>query len=351
VSIETRLLRLGRGAWASVGLLVLGVAAVYALQQVRVLVVAFVLALFPAALLSPLAVGLRDTRIPSVVSASVLVAALILAFAVPLRLIVPLIAEQVPELVEAASQGLDQIDSVVEWPALPGSPQGPEQLAEGALDSLTEGGAIGQSLVAAGGTVLSVGTGLLLSIVVLFFVLKDGRRLWQGVLDLCPQRRRQAIDEMAGLAWWTLGAYFRGQLLIALFDAVLIGLGLVLLDVPLALPLAVLVFFGGLFPIVGAFLSGLVAVLVALADQGLTTAVLTLALIIAVQQFEGNVIQPVIMSNIVALHPLVIILTVTAGGLVLGVLGAFLAVPFSAIMARLVERARGRPAASGPAHG
>lgn len=321
--------------------------ALFAVQQIRVVVVGFVLALFPAALLSPLASRLRDSRLPNALGALVLLAGLLLVFIVPVRLIVPLIADQVPALADAVSEGLQQLDQVVVWSALPGSPEGPEQLAEQAVDALSEGGAIGQGIAAAT-TAVNVVAGLLLLIVVLFFVLKDGRRLWTGVLDLVPAGRRESIDGMAGVAWWTLGAYIRGQLLVALFDAVFIGLGLWLLGVPLALPLAVLVFFGGLFPIVGAFVSGLIAVLVALADQGLVTALLTLALVIVVQQVEGNVFQPVVMSNIIALHPLVIILVVTSGGLLLGILGAFLAVPVTAIAARIVDRLRGRDVAAGP---
>lgn len=344
------MLRAGRSAWAVIGLLAVVGLALYAVQQVRVVVIAFLLALFPAALLDPLASRLRDSRLPNALGALALVVALLLVFVIPVRLVVPLVADQVPALVDVVSDGLQQLQGVVDWSALPGSPQGPGELAEQAVDALAEGGAIGPGIAAAT-TAVSVVSGLLLLIVVLFFLLKDGRRLWTGVLDLVPAGRRGAVDDMAGLAWWTLGAYFRGQILIALFDAVFIGLGLWLLGVPLALPLAVLVFFGGLFPIVGAFVSGLIAVLVALADQGVITALLTLALIIVVQQIEGNIFEPIVMSTIVALHPLLIILAVTCGGLLLGILGAFLAVPVAAITARIVDHLRGRRAAAGPDRG
>jgi putative heme transporter len=348
MSAEPQLLRYGRAAWAALGLLAVVALLLYAAGQVRIVVVAVMLALFPAALLSPLAERLRGTRVPGPVSALALVVGLLLAFVVPAWVIIPLVAEQVPALVEAVSEGLDQLDRVVDWSALPGSPEGPGQLAQQALSGLSEDGLLDQGLAAAS-TALSIVIGLLLLVVVLFFALKDGRRLWLGVLDLLPRSRQSTIDDLAGEAWWTLGAYLRGQLLVALFDAVFIGLGLWLLDVPLALPLAVLVFFGGLFPIVGAFVSGFIAVLVALADQGVVTAALTLALIVAVQQIEGNLFQPLILSSIIALHPLVIILVVTGGGLLLGILGAFIAVPLTAIVARVVDHLRGRAPAAGPA--
>ncbi len=153
---------------------------------------------------------------------------------------------------------------------------------------------------------------------------------------------------MSGLLWWTLGAYFRAQMLVALVDAVAIGIGLVVLGVPLALPLAVLVFLGGFFPIVGAFVSGFVAVLVALADQGIGTALLVLGLVVLVQQAEGNLLEPLILSPVLRLHPFAVILAVTAGAVTSGVLGAFLAVPMAAIPARVVDYLRGRRPAAGP---
>jgi hypothetical protein len=140
-----------------------------------------------------------------------------------------------------------------------------------------------------------------------------------------------ALRRVGEQAWLTLGAFFRGQLLIALVDAVAIGIGLALLRVPLALPLAVVVFFGGLFPIVGAVTAGALAVLVALAHGGLGLGLVVLALIVGVQQLEGNVLEPFILGHVVKLHPLIVVLAVTAGAITFGVLGAFLAVPVVAV--------------------
>lgn len=342
------LTRYGRTAWSWVGVLLLVAAGLYAVGQVRVVAVAFVIALFPAALLSPVAGWLRGTTVPNVVSALVLILLLLGVVVLPAWLIVPLFAAQVPDLVDSVVGGLDRLDAAVDLSWMPGSPQGLGDLAEQALAGAADADVVDQG-VSAAVTLVHLFTGLLLLIVVLFFCLKDGRRLWEGVLSLVPARRRDTVDHLAVQSWWTLGAYFRGQLLVALFDAVLIGLGLWVLGIPLAFPLAVLVFFGGLFPIVGAFASGLVAVLVALADQGLGAAALVLLLVVVVQQVEGNVLEPLILSNIIALHPLVVILSIAVGGLLLGILGAFLAVPFAAIVARLVDFARGRSPAAGPA--
>lgn len=341
------LMLLGRRAWAVIGVVVVAAGVALVAQRVSLLVVAVVLALFPAALLSPLSQRLRDSRVPDALGAVLLVLALLLVFIVPAWVILPMFAAEIPSLEKSVSRGLDQLRSAVDWSQLPGSPQGPRELISSTVSALARGGVVDQSLAAAQ-TLLSFGAGLVLLIVTLFFLVKDGPRIGWAVLEAVPAAHRATVYRLGVEAWWTLGAYLRGQLLVALVDAVFIGLGLWLLGVPLALPLAVLVFFGALFPIVGAFVSGLVAVLVALAENGLLTAVLTVLLIVVVQQLEGNLLQPVIMGSIVSLHPLVIILVVTAGGLLLGVVGAFIAVPLAAIVARVVDYLRGRHPAAGP---
>lgn len=344
---QDELIRQGRRAWAVLGILGVAIAVGYVAAQVGVVLTAFVVALFPAALFSPVAERLRPTRVPDALTALVLVVLLIAAFALPGWLVVPRFVEQMSDLGDAVLRGLRQAQDAVNWSALPGNPGGPEELARQLFTGGQDGGAVSRGMAAVT-TFLNTATGLVLMLVILFFTLKDGRRMWQGVLDLLPRRHRAELDLLAGRSWWTLGAYLRGQILVALFDAVFIGLGLWLLGVSLVLPLAVLVFFGALFPIVGSFVAGSVAVLVALADQGPVTALLVLGLIVLVQQVEGNVFQPLVMSNIVALHPLVVILAVVAGGVVLGVLGAFIAVPVAAITARIVDHLRGRPPAAGP---
>lgn len=340
---DDRLLQHGRHAWAVVGILAVLVAAWLVVAQVSVVVVAFVLALFPAALMSPVAEAMRRRGIPDVVTALAGVVALLLVIVVPAWLLVPRVARRMPELLSSATDGLETVEDAVDWSLLPGSPQGPSEV----LRDLGTGAAGGSSVVSQGlstlTTLANVATGTILMVVILFFCLKDGRRLWTAVLRAVPSSRRAEIDMLGGRAWHTLGGYLRGQLLIALFDAVCIGLGLWLLGVPLAVPLGALVFFGALFPVVGSFVAGLLAVLVAFADQGLLTAGLVVALILVVQQVEGNVFQPLVMSNIVGLHPLVVILSIVAGGMVLGVLGAFIAVPATAIAVMVVRHVAGRP--------
>jgi predicted PurR-regulated permease PerM len=222
------------------------------------------------------------------------------------------------------------------------------EFVQQAFQSLGQGtDVVGQGLDVAR-TLTDVATMVVLFVVALFFYLRDGERIWSGVTSLLPSTALRHVRRVSGQLFWTLGAYFRGQMVVALADAVFIGIGLAVLGVPLVLPLALLIFFGGFFPIVGAFVSGLIAVLVALADQGPTTALLALLLVVVVQQAEGNLLEPLVLSPVLRLHPFLIILAVTVGAVTYGVLGAFLAVPITACAGRIIDYLRGRPAAAGP---
>ena len=144
----------------------------------------------------------------------------------------------------------------------------------------------------------------------------------------------------------TLTGYVRGTVIIAFVDALSIGIALTILRVPLALPLAVLVFFGAFVPIVGAFVTGFVAVVVALAANGLWTAVAVFAAILGVQQVEGHILQPLVMGRMVRLHPLAVVLAVTAGSLLAGIVGAIVAVPLVAVVNVVVRSYRARSLAA-----
>ncbi|WIK63725.1 AI-2E family transporter [Gleimia hominis] len=192
------------------------------------------------------------------------------------------------------------------------------QLASGAL-----------SVTASIGTVLS---GLLIALFCLFFFLKEGRRIWLWFVRILPEGARVPVHESAIRGWITLGSYARTQILVAAIDAVGIGLGAYFLNVPLVIPLAVLVFVGAFIPIVGAISTGAIAVMVALVDQGLQTAVIMFVVILLVQQIEGNFLHPLLMSNAVSLHPIAVLLAVAAGGFMFGIPGALFAVPILAFV-------------------
>ncbi len=169
--------------------------------------------------------------------------------------------------------------------------------------------------------------GALLSLFATFFFLYDGRGIWTWVVRLLPRSTEDRAVAAGERAWVTLVSYVRGQVIIAAVDAIGVTVVLLALRVPLAAPLGIIVFIGAFVPIVGALLSGSVAVLVALVAHGVLTAVLVLAAILAVQQIESHVLQPLIMGKLVRLHPLAVVLAVTGGALLAGISGAVIAVP------------------------
>jgi predicted PurR-regulated permease PerM len=179
-------------------------------------------------------------------------------------------------------------------------------------------------------TAAEVVGGIFLAIVLVFFLLKDGPRMWSWTVDhLAPARRpvarRAGTDAFAALQGW-----IRGVAITGFVDAVLIGLALLILGVPAALPLAVLTFFGAFFPIVGATVAGVLATAIALASNGPATAVIVAIVVLAVQQIEGDVLLPVIMYRQVSLHPVVVLVALAVGGAVGGIVGAIVAVPLTA---------------------
>ena len=175
-----------------------------------------------------------------------------------------------------------------------------------------------------------------------FFLVKDGRRLWVWAVELAPESRRDAIDEVGERAWTSLTAYTRGVVFVATVDAVLIGAVLLLVGVPLALPLIVLTWLAAFFPIIGAIVAGAAAVLVALVTGGSTDALIVLAAIVVVQQVEGNVLYPVVIGPRLKLHPIVVLVAVAAGGTIAGIAGAFLAVPVATVCGALLAFHRER---------
>ncbi len=330
-----RLVRAGVVAWSIIGLFGLLVVGVYLLDMFRLVVVPLVMALFPAALLSPLSSQLKRWGLRPLLAAFTVVFGFLVVLLGLLAALVWLIVDELDDLFDTLEAAYADIAG---WTADAFDWELP------AVDELFDNITDWASAVDVGGTASSVAfttievlSGLLLGIVALLFYLKDGERISEASLHLVPRRVRPDVREVYRRVWDTLGGYFRGQLLVAAVDAVFIGLGLFVLGVPLALPLALLVFFGGLFPIVGAFTAGAVAVLVALADGGIGIALAVLVLNIIVQQVEGNVLEPLIVGRATSLHPLAVLTALTAGAVTLGILGAFLAVPVAASIARAVS--------------
>jgi len=186
--------------------------------------------------------------------------------------------------------------------------------------------------LAVGTTAAHVATGAVLSLFILICLLADGAGIWRWTLRLFPKAARPAADGAGRNGWGTIVNYARTQLLVAAIDAVGIGVGAAILGVPMALPVAVLVFLGSFVPIVGAVVTGAIAVLLALVYNGVWIALAMLLVVLGVQQLEGHVLQPILMGSAVKVHPLAVVLVVAGGAMVGGIPGALFAVPLAAFV-------------------
>ncbi|MCO8271583.1 AI-2E family transporter [Actinoplanes sp. TRM 88003] len=323
------------GAWA--WRIILLVAVAYLLIRVvsllRVVVIPVAVALLLAAMFEPVAAALRKRGTNrSLAAGLVLLAALLVVFG-GLALIVQTVIAQIDDL---STQIADGITEVQTWLV-----QGPlhlsqTQLSDG-LDRLRTAitdnqGALTTGALSTATTVGELVAGFFLVLFTLFFYLRDGGQIWTFLCRLLPRSARIPAARAGHYSWHTLVSYVRATVLVALVDAVGIGIGLAVLGVPLALPLAALVFLGGFIPVIGATLTGTVAILVALVTVGPVKALIVLGIVIAVQQLEGHVLQPVIMGRAVALHPLAVILSIATGVLVAGIVGGLVAVPLLAVV-------------------
>ncbi len=330
---DHRLARAGVFAWSTIGLFILFLGVLRVLDMLLLVVVPLALALLPAALLSPISERAKAKGAPPALVATILVVGFLFGFFGLLGLLGWMIASQLGDIVDTLEDAYADIAAWLDERFGFTIPEA-SQLLETVETWLNELDLSDQAMFVAG-TTLEVLSALLLGLVALFFYLKDGEKLAQFALDLTPARLRGDVAEIGRRLWATVGGYFRGQIIVAAVDAVFIGLGLVLLGVPLALPLSMLVFIGGLFPIVGAFTAGAVAVLIALAHGGIGLALAVLALNVVVQQTEGNLLEPLIVGRATQLHPLAVLAGLTAGAVTMGLLGAFLAVPLLACAVRI----------------
>src|SRR5690625_2673872 len=318
-------------AWRLAIIAIVGVAMVWALGQLSLVVVPVLVAVLLSSLMTPVVNWLSDQGAPRALAAAVTMVVAFGFVAVLLTLAGRALGSGIVDLADQAVQGLyDFIDWLGEGP-LSISQDQLEGYLDDALAAVQDNvQQIVTGAISVGTTVGQVFAGLLIALFCLFFFLRDGRSIWTWMVGLLPQAARAQIDGSALRGWVSLGQYARMQILVAFIDGVGIGVGAWILGVPLALPLGVLVFIGAFIPIVGAVLTGAVAVLVALVDGGIWTAVIMLAIVLGVQQIEGNVLQPFLMGRALRLHPVAVLLAVTAGTVLGGIVGALLAVPIIA---------------------
>jgi predicted PurR-regulated permease PerM len=332
-------------AWSWRVLLIGGVLGVLVLLLAvsKVLWVPVVVALLLTVLLNPLVDRMSRGRFPRGAAAGVAVVGLIVVVAGLVTLAGRQIATGIEDLWLQTQAGFTEL---LDWLA-----DGPLQLDRGELDAYLD--QAGEQLSANSSTLVSgavsatvtvghVLAGTLVALFTTLFFLKDGALIWAWLVRLVPASARLRVHEAGRRGLVTLAAFTRTQILVALIDAVGIGLGALILGLPLAVPLAVLVFLASFIPFVGAIATGAIAVLVALVDQGPTTAVIMLLVVLGVQQVESHVLQPLLLGHAVSLHPVAVLLAVTAGSLAAGIVGALFAVPFVATLNTVVLYLHGR---------
>jgi predicted PurR-regulated permease PerM len=333
-SFVSRPLRIGAAwGWRFIILAVVLWGLLKIIGLLTVVVIPLAIALLLTALLGPAVGRLRKARVHRSLATAIVLIGGIAAVVGTLTLVVNAFIDGLPKLTENASEGLTKIQDWLK--------RGPLHLTDlqlsKAVDQLQETVSANQDTLTTGvirtaSTALEILSGMFLVIFALFFFMRDGRQIWKFSLNFVPGPAREPLDRAGVAAWRSLTSYVRATVLVAFIDAVGIGIALWVLKVPLALPLAALVFLTAFIPIIGATLSGAVAVLVALVTNDVVTALLVLAAVIAVQQIEGHLLQPLIMGRAVAIHPLAVIVSI-AGGLVLGgIVGALIAVPLIAIL-------------------
>ncbi len=317
-------------------IIILAAIVVYGLIQLKLVVIPVLVALILAAAVGPVVNAMRRRGISSILATWITLLAGIAVFGGVITLIVFAVRNQWDELATSAVEGLDQLQNLLSNGPIPIDEQQITEAREAVVGFLTSS-SFGSGALAGVSAAGEFITGALLTFVVLFFFLKDGGDIWNFFLRPFRGERLERGRRVGLVSLKVLGGYVRGTALIAFVDAVGIGIGLVILQVPLALPLAVVVFVTAFIPIVGATLAGVLAALVALVANGPVAALLVLGVVVVVNQLEGNLLQPIIMARSLKLHALVILVALTAGTILGGIVGAVLSVPIAAVAWAIVK--------------
>ena len=297
-------------------------------------VLPIVLALIICTVLVPIASWMRAKGVPSGLAALITLLGFFGLITTLALMIAPDIVAHSRILYLQALEGIQRMQLWLQGPPLNMNPDDlSEAINEVAQWMQNQAGAIAGGVFSGLGTAAGLMVSLMVVLVLTFFFLKDGHRFLPWVRSATGGRSGLHATELLTRAWETLSGFILAQAVVSLVDAVFIGLGIHFVGVPMAFTLAVITFMAGFIPIVGAVTAGALAVLVALVSLGFTEALIVLAIVIAVQQLEGNVLSPMLQSRAMNLHPVIVLVSVTIGGGIFGLVGAFLAVPAAAMIA------------------
>ncbi|WP_314171865.1 AI-2E family transporter [Streptomyces winkii] len=303
------------------------------ISSVSLLVLSFSAGLLVTALLQPTVARLRRHRVGRGLATAITFITGFVVMGLVGWFVVWQVTENLPTLTDRVQ---DAIEEGKRWAI-----QGPFHVSEDQVNDVAKNlsqwlGDNSQEVTSAGlegvTVLLEFLSGAVLTMFITLFLLYDGRGIWNWFLKLVPAGAREGVAGAGPRAWGTLTGYVRGTVIVAMIDAIFIGVGIYILEVPLAVPLAVLIFIFAFVPIVGAVVSGALAVMVALVTNGPLTGLLVLAVVLLVQQIESHILQPFILGRLVRVHPLAVVLAVTGGSLIAGIPGAVVAVPLVAVI-------------------
>lgn len=338
---------LGRLGIRSAQILVVGILAAFViigLTRLTTIVIPTLLAVIISCALWPLVLKLRKIFSPMISAWIVFLSSLLVLGGIGTGLVFSVIREW-PKLVNQAGEGFNQLNEMVQGFVgnVPFSID--QQQIDDMVNTVTKFLTSAQFGTGALNTLSAAGnffTGLVLLLVILFFFLKDGDRIWAFAISWTPTHYRETWITSGDRALHTFGGYIRGTATVAAVDTLGITVTLLVLQVPLAIPLGVIVFLGSFIPLVGATVAGILATLIALVTNGPIVALIVLAAVIVVNQLEGNFLQPVVMANALSLHALVVLIALATGTVLAGIVGAVLSVPLTAAAWAVIKVWTGR---------
>jgi predicted PurR-regulated permease PerM len=321
---------------------------VFAMTQLTLVLIPVMIALILAAAIHPVLAWMRRKGVPSILATWLALIGLLAILGAVAWLITVAVRNQWDELVSSASDGITSLQDYVQHLPFQITDQQIEDARQSVVDFLTSS-SFGTGALAGVSAAANFLTGLVLMIVVLFFFMKDGPKIWEFLLRPFTGTGYERAQRVGDKAVDVLGGYVRGTATIAAVDAVGIGVALAIIQVPLAIPLAVIVFLTAFIPIVGATAAGILAALVALVANGPVAALVVILVVIGVNQLEGNFLQPVVMARSLKLHPLIVLIALTVGTVLAGIVGAVLAVPIAAVVWGIVSVWNGPDSPAEPA--
>ena len=342
--VPPMLRKLAAWSWRLLVILTAAGLALYLLIQLKVIVVPVIVALFLATLLVPLVSWLERRGWPHLTAVLTVFGCAVLLLVAIIAGFVPLIGNELVTLRQRADEGVAEVQRFIASRPFGLSEADLNRYLDQARERFTENSS-GLTRGAVEGVTLigEVITGLILSLFLTFFFVKDSERFTRWILDFAGPDRERHLREIGTRSATAVSGYLRGQAAVGAVDAVFIGIGLAILGVPLVVPLAFLTFVAAFLPLVGAVVAGALAALVALVTKGVTTALIVVGITLLVQQLEGHLLAPLLLGRAVSLHPVVIILALAAGAILGGIIGAFLAVPIAAVVTAVGTYLRGEP--------